>query len=97
MSPFAALCKRLEPALLRHLTEHADELREALETAIAERDDALQRASWAEDNAEVWRRDAIDSIQASGDDVGITIEGRIVGVPKNAEETPRGWSESPAN
>ena len=80
-NPLAPLLRKLEAWELLHLREHCEELRTQLDAALAEREDALQRLSWAEDGADRWRNDALQAIDDAGCAPGLTIDGYVVGVP----------------
>lgn len=81
----ARIQRRLERLELEHLRQHAAELAERLEAAEQRAADAEQRLSWAEDNAEFWREQHIETINQMADDTGgtpgLTMGGQLVIVP----------------
>jgi hypothetical protein len=76
--------RKLHAWELEHLRQHVEELRAALDVAEQERDEAMQRASWAEDCADRWRDDALQAIEQAGQAPGLTMAGHIVAAPPPA-------------
>ncbi len=81
---FPALTRKLHGWELQHLRQHVEDLRARLDAAEAEREEALRRASWAEDNADRWRDDFLQAIKEQGATAGLTKAGNVVALPRRS-------------
>jgi hypothetical protein len=81
---FPALTRKLHGLELQHLRQHVEDLRARLDAAETERDDALRRAFWAEDNADRWRDDFLQAINDQGATPGLTRAGNVVALPRRS-------------
>ena len=83
---YPALVRKLHGWELLHLRQLVELQRAALDQAEQERDQALRRAHQAEDDAERWRDEWLQTVNEAGLVPGLTVAGHVVALPQEARQ-----------